>query len=352
MTRAFERRVEQFQNKVQVKINLSDDEIARLTTDLCVLQGLSSGLRDKIQKLSQLNTQTYYMKDGAKATNKVIAQSKCAEITTGYQEMLRDLQQRQAEEIKNIQDDYQKSLVDIQKWAEKETGRRCGKLDAQINRIKQEIDHYKQKVILKDEDDHSGNTSNIIQEMEYNRLERLERAVRDKTDERLESLLEHKSRLSETIRALEEMDRMHALRVKTYQNALDQLEKKHRNIINRTNSKSAQDVAIYKHKLDDLKFKEQSLKNAMERIQSAQSHEINNILTLNKDLENTMKSIVVSQPRVDAEALSKSRKKFENTRRMLEEKDGELLKARSLNETMKREVARLKHEIKMKNKNR
>ena len=196
--------------------------------------------------------------------------------------------------------------------------------------------------------DDAGPDVEELQAIEYERLSRLETAVKQKNDERYASLMAAKSRLSDCVTTLEEMERNQILKINSLQNKLKALDNSYQMRQKRCIDQNTHQIETLKRKLEEAKRKEDMMKDSIDKVESAQKKQIYSTVRKGEELRLTMQA-VNSAPRtenIDSDDISYA--EYEKLKKLLEAKENELINARTENESMKRELGRLKHEAKMK----
>ena len=114
MDRVYERRIDQLRRKIQQKITLADDEIARLSSDLLNIQGKIVSTKDRYhnteQKCKQLKQEILGAEKKEKATVSLIETNKKKK----HIKKNRQIQELHAERMKNLQESYKCSIQELE----------------------------------------------------------------------------------------------------------------------------------------------------------------------------------------------------------------------------------------------
>lgn len=352
MTSVFDRRIEHFQHKVQVNINLADDEIGRLSNDLTEIQGEINQTKDQLNRVNIILSQSEQAKLGKTSRDIAKKKAKIAKIKTQHENEILELVEKHRKEMETLQHDYQESLSRLEVWAQKREAQRTGNIDLAIKQA-QEMSQQLLSTVGRAEKAAIEDASPDVEELneiEYARLTRLETAVRQKNDERYAALMAAKSRLSDCVTTLEEMERNQILKINSLQNKLKALDASYQMRQKRCVDQNTHAIDTLKRKLEEAKKKEEMMRESIDKVEHIQKRQIYSTVREGEELRLTMQA-VNSEPRREAskDGDENSFAEYEKLKKILEAKENELINARTENESMKRELGRLKHESKMKN---
>ncbi|OHS99635.1 hypothetical protein TRFO_33869 [Tritrichomonas foetus] len=343
------RRIERFQNKLQQRLNLADDEIVRLNSYYSSILAEITDTNDQLNRYRRISEQQSQKLTGN--TKKEIAehQAEIASMKALHEKAMLELQEKHAREILDFQHDFETTLKEVDKWAESCLEQKTVAIDAQIDRTSVALDKTKQTLSITNSINQSKEMNASLHSLEYeaDRIQRLEEKLKQRNQDRLDLLLSLKARLAECIQALEETDNNHANEMNGYIFKLEQIDKRYEERMNKEVEKHEKDQFNLRRQLDALKRKIASYQNQMERISQKAREQITTIEQNNSQL---MASVHISSANAITTISSEnidiisSNKNLEQVERILSQKENDLLRARTENESLKREIARLRHE--------
>ena len=352
MSNVLDRRIEHFQHKVQQNITLADDEIQRLSQDLQTLQGEIVEVKDQISKVNTQLNQAEQASKGKIQRKIAKGQLKVANVKIKNENIIKEIVEKHRIDMNALQNDYQNSLAQLEVWAAKRETQRTAALDAALKQITEQTNQTRSTMttIERTAVDDAGAEMEDLQTIENNRLTRLERLVKAKNNERLNSLLAAKARLSDCVTTLEEMERNHSLTMSSYQGKLSSLDANYEQVVKRMQETCSREVETLKRKLLEIQRKDESMRDMIDKIQHNQKRQMFSAVREGEDLRLQMQT-VCSEPVYIASEDEEHRQQsimYEKLKKKLADRENQLIKARTENESMKREICRLQHENKRK----
>jgi hypothetical protein len=348
MNAILERRIEQFQSRIQQNINLADDELERLSNYLTLLQGEVVQAKDKLTEVERQISLATQQSLGRKKRIEANLGTVVAQLKTRHESFVRELLEENTAEIECINKEYQSKLRDLESIAQRTILAKTRPIEDALNETQslrlQDSKNLRQSELEREDRE---NTMSLL-EIDSNRQRRLEATIRARTRERHTSLLQAKDRLSECNATLEEMERKHNTFCSNFQSKLDNLDIRHQEKVKREKERRDREISSLRRRAEELHKKEKALDRTVQKIESRLRIQIENAVKEGEYVKNEMnvKSNVSLDER-HGERLETWLQNLEDLRRKLGLRDSELLKARTDNESMKREIGRLKHEIRM-----
>ena len=355
MSNVLDRRIEHFQHKVQQNITLADDEIQRLAQDLQALQGEISEVKDQ---LGRVNVQLNQSEQAAKGKyQRELAKSrlKVSQVKIQNENRIKEIIEKHRVDMEALQNDYQNSLAQLSVWATKREQQRTAQLDIAMKQIEDQTNDMKNTIstVERTAVDAAGAEVEELQKIEYSRMSRLERSVKAKNEERLAALLSAKARLSDCVATLEEMERNHSLTMSSYQGKLNALDSNYQQRVKRMQELSAREIENLKRKLQETKRRDESMRDQIDQIQHNQKRQMFSAVREGEELRIQMQSVgaEAAQANEDEEKAAQQMM-YDKLKKKLADRENQLIKARTENESMKRELSRLQHEARKKNMRR
>ncbi|OHS92855.1 hypothetical protein TRFO_12213 [Tritrichomonas foetus] len=371
------RRAEQFQYQVQTKVNLANDEISRLMGDLAILKGQICEYQDKLNKANYKMAQSLCMFDGKDKLTQVSIKTQIAKLQKAHNIRLQEIQTRHNQEVRNLHADFEETMKLIQKKSADNLNQQNLEYDQMVKREKELLRNLQYEFNLSQ---NSYKSQKFDPEMAQNhdremkRMKQLEKTIAKRTQERLDTMLEGKARLAECVDALDEMERNHENEMMGYKMKLEALENRYKEKINRETDRHKSMMSALTRKVANYENKINSMQKTLHKIEKHHKKQIDHAIKEGESfhyLAENAKSFANSVSYHDDQySFSKDSGHFNNhsfysrstrnnsnvdellnrlnqLRENLETKENELMTERTENESLKREIARLKHEEKM-----
>ena len=353
-----DRRIDRFQSKVQVNINLANDEIERLSQDLLILQGEVDSVKDQLNRtniqLDQVGQAATGIQNREKAENKMkIARQKIKNET-----QINEIVQNHKAKVAEIQRDYQESLDKLGIWAEKKEAQKLAPLEEQLNLINEKRKKYEFTINSASETimDNAGKETDAVQSIEFARIASLQNSIKQKNGERLQLLNRAKDRLAECVERLDTMETNHKLEINSLQSQLNSLDESYQMRERLFNERSENEILRLKSKYKKVRGNEEIIKDAIDKVERNQKKQMMSAVMEGEDLKHAMEIYqsrsIGSENNSNSfnEDNSQSELEYLRLKKLLEKRENELIKSRTENESLKRELARLKHELAFKKK--
>ena len=349
------RRIERFRNKVQVNINLADDEIMRLSNDLMRLQGEVDSTKDELNRVSIQLQQKENASAGKVSREQAKYSSKVSKVIIQNQNEINEINKQHKENVAREQKDFQKSIDQLKERCDQEEAKKTQKIDSEMKQIEEQkrifentIQNASNSVLEEDED-----VIYEITSIENSRLSQLQRSIISKNNERHQLLISAKYRLSQCVDRLDEMEERHRMAINSLNLQLQSLDNKYHTRIRLLQENSKREIARLKNKYETFKQREENLQEAIDRVEDNQKRQMLAAVQEGEELKRTITmshNTSVSQSSINENENSTQNitNDYNELKKKLEEKENELVKARTENESLKREVARLQYQSTLK----
>ena len=347
----FERRMEQFQNKVQQHINLADDEIARLTTYLTTIKGDIIETNDQLNRLQIQLIQASQESSGNAKRQQAALNAKISKMKALFNLKLQEMQTTHANDVTSLQDDYQNALNNIHKTMKDRVAQQTAPIDDLIKQTKAKLQAMDSTFgsSRRELDEAAVEDIKAVQEVAIAQQKQLEKAIQKRVQERLDSILQAKSRLSDCVATLEEMERNHASQMNEYKIKLEALDIQYQAKIKRETDNHNRQLVSLKNKINENEKRNFAYQRSIHKIERHHKQQLNSAVREGDNLQYSMKTQEM-QNQIAAKENEKLRRlvdKLQVLREKLEKRENELASERSDNESLKREINRLKHESQM-----
>lgn len=344
----FERRMEQFRNKVQQHINLADDEISRLTTYLSTIKGDILEANDKLNRLQLQLVQIAQEQSGTNKRQQAALNTKISRIKAAYNMKLQEINALHAEDTSKLQKTFQKAIDEIHSNLKSKVEQETAPTNELIKQTKAKLQAMQNTFGVSDkkQDDEALADIQSIQEVEISQQRQLEKAIQKRTQERLDSLLQAKSRLADCVATIDEMQRNHETQMNSYKMKIEALDVQYQSKVKRENEKHAKSIEALKRKLNESEKRNFSLQRTIHKIEHHHKMQLDATVREGDNLQHSIKTQEV-QTEIQLKENGKLKNlmnKLQVLKGKLETRENELINERTDNESLKREINRLKHE--------
>lgn len=351
MSALLERRMEQFQYKVQQNINLADDEISRLAGYLSVVRGDITDAQDQLNRISLKTTQLEQQSAGREKRHKANLDTFIASMNTRHHRLMQELQERHAQELSSIHQSFRENIAQIEQLMHEKIQQKTGPVEDLLKKTQTQYQKLvdTQGISAKSLEADALEDIRGLQELEFQRQKRLEATLAARNQERLDSLLQGKARLSDCVNTLEEMERNHASSMETYKTKLETMDQCYHERVKRETERHSRVVESLKRKQSEIEKRADALQKTVQRIQKCHKRQVEDAVREGEMLRTTIESTEAKSQQGERETakVQEWTNKLQQLKKKLENSENTLMQARTDNETMKREIARLKHEAVM-----
>ena len=349
MSGIINRRIERFQSKLQQRVNLADDEIARLNNYYASVMAEITDAKDQLARLNRISDQQTQKLTGTSKKEIAEHNAEIATLKAKHEQTIIELQEAHVRQIMDFQRDFEATLKQVDKWADSCVEQKTASINAQLERTNVALDKTKQTLASTSTLTKDTEMQAATQSLEYetDRIQRLEEKLKQKNQDRLDMLMGLKMRLNECIATLEETENNHSNEMSSYIYKLDAVDKKYEERMNKEAEKHEKEQFALKRQLEALKRKIASYQTQMEKMSIRAREQISSI---EQESSQVLASVRISSANAITSISSEvtdvmaSTKSLQQTEKLLAEKENELLRARTDNESLKREIARLHHE--------
>lgn len=391
VSKPFERTIQGFQFKIQQAIAIRDEEINRLSETLVTYKSKIVQAKEEIERIEHDIEIAKYTKESLYRCNQASYERKIALKKAQHNELIQSIQKEQAEEIDEMQRQFSETLHDLENHENSSYADQFEMIERKkestlklINQYQSTIHQFQNNPNPNDMSmDDSFNAETI--EKKEKRIRELQNIIKQRNEERLQSLLDSKSKLQECMRIIEEMDKEQEEETSKMKKKIDEIEKNYHEQLDEMVDNQKAIRVVQKQKLEQATRQYNSLRKALSKLKSGHQQQLKQTLhemsqikakftqsaplvfnyqntqsvvgkyqnahgysanstppasptsinnAINKDYDNEFDSI------------QKNRIKLRDSKRLIRQKEEDLSKARQENLSLKQEIGRLKHNIK------
>ena len=339
-----ERNADYLRFRIQQEIDLKDDEIDRVHARLVDFKSEIEEARHYLKQLDQDIERARYGKKCSENSKTVQFSYLSTQLRRDFHEQVRELRHAQAAEIDALQRHFQASLKKCERK----------KADLKLETVAAEMDEVRKAIeVMREEIDHMQKleaqgirdaTDKFSLNVKSNVVRDLRRTLFDKNEERRKELEEIRNQMSDCVHAIEEMDREHATRTESTKHKIELLDTQYEMTVRRIRDEHEHRMRILNAQLQKAKMKSRGAKRAMDRAEKTNADAIGQSyrnMDLMRERFVDFEGIAIEE----AGEIEKAANEYKTRKAQCDRKLEVLQGLRSDNDSMKRELGRLKFEI-------
>lgn len=350
-TPGVDRQLKKFQNRVQQELILKDDEIERLEKDLAITNAEVLEAEDQLNKLRLQHLRRDAGKTGKQRRHRASLETLKANMISQHSENVQKLTREQASAISQIHSNFENEISKIEEYAEGIINKKCKQINSDISKTEEIYENIRKCLALS-----SGKENEELEEemrqtyaFEANRVKRLENLLKERSKERLDSLLQVKSQLAECVGHLETLEKEHIIKMEGLRQSIKTIDLKYDDRLKRIREKHIRELEPLMRKHKELN---QKVAYAMKNLEQTDHQHKQALTVINREadqLKVEYRNICSRENQIvelDDHVVT-TNNNLNNLRMQLKEKEMLLHEYRVRNEILKREAARLKHEARV-----
>ena len=356
MTSTMDRRLGQLQSKVQQEINLMDDKIQRNEDYLDSLMAEIADYEDKLRRVQYKQDQAQEEQIGKKRANQATVKAQAAKMISEHNADMAALMERMKQEETAISKDFEEHVAQMDEFVQRKLNARVQQLELQIEATQKMVQKYQEKLEMVPElvgtpEDYENDS---VRELELKQIQALEKQLKENNQARLASLLEAKSHLSDCVDTLEQMDQRHAVQMESLKNKLMTMDASYDDKLKKMKQAQARDREAMNRKIREAESRVKGNNKLMRRLERNHAREITGLRKENEFLRDEYQIATANElhRKIEQKRVQDDRIKAENLTVNLRAREDVLMKMRTDNETMKREIARIQHEERLEKRRR
>jgi chromosome segregation ATPase len=344
---SLDRRLAQFQAKVQQKIMLADDKVRRSEDYLDSLQAEIKEIEDKLRRFQTQTEQHMEVQNGRKRTQNARKQAQIGSLASEHNAYVAEMLGIHKTESETLNEEFEGQVAAMDQYIEKKTDARISPIVNQIERTAGQIAKLKEehqnnpgvRANDNDGDDFSENS-------QADRIKHLENLLHGANSQRLDSLVAARSQLSECVETLEEMEGGHEIAMTNLRQHIGEIDSRYEEKVISSTSKHRMQSDALKRKIREAETKATQTQKAMKLSERHFKKEITQISDENAQLRaqiTNLNGADLSKRNGDTSPQSDGDNR-QTLKRQLQERESVLLKVRSDSSALKREIGRISHD--------
>lgn len=365
MSNLYQRKLEQFQAKVQQNLELADDEIDRLSQYLNSLKMEILDSQDQIHRYEVQFIQDKNEKSGNEIKKASKKDAALARLESDHHSAVVKLSKEHIKHMNALRDDFEKSMASISENSEKKPDKELQLLDLEIKKMESKVTRANERLTgisqitfdnsedeeneskTHDDDEESTYLRQSLQ-LQKQKIKYLQSNIKQRDNERLEALQDAKNQLAHAVSTLENLESQYLTKMNNYKETLEKMDKKYQKDI--TTLENGQKKVLLPVQKTLIKYN-QRIKEIRKQIKKTEELQQKKLLDL-AEKRNTLVSqyVSISSKSVESPNTEESHevsRQFDAMKAVLLQKEEELSQARAENQNIKREIGRIKHELKM-----
>jgi chromosome segregation ATPase len=351
MNALLDRQMEQFQHRVQQKINLADDEIQRLSTHLSLIK---TDILDTSDQLNRTRLKATQLSDQASGRGKCLRahmEAIVAKMRADHHIQMQELHEKQNQEIHALHNSFGETVAGLENLSVQAITKKAGPIDDVLTQTQTEYSKLQATTGAAGPTIDADSLRDIesLQELDFSRQDRLETLIQSRNEDRLQSLLQAKTRLSDCVNTLEEMELNHTHRMATFKTDLEVMDNAHAQKVKREKERQHRVAEALARRQAAFEKRGKSIERTIRKIERHHKIQVDGAVREAATIQGDVvaaeaKNQVMADQSAKVQNWTAKREEF---KKQLESKENELAQARNDNETMKREIARLQHEVRV-----
>jgi chromosome segregation ATPase len=264
---------------------------------------------------------------------------------------MQELQERHSQEVTAIHQSYEEAIAELEQRSIQKITVKTGPFDEMLSQAQAQFEKLHETMGTADralEHDAFGDIA-AVQELEEGRHRRLESTIRTRNEERLESLVQAKTRLSDCVKTLEEMERNHMNRMGSFKSRLDQMDANYNEKLRRRSEGYGRTCNTLNRRKSELETRARLLEKTIKKIGRQHTAQVEKAVGEGQMLKTSLASVEAKNKLTEEESekVQAWTGKAQELRKRLEERENALVHARTDNEAMKRELAMIQHQARL-----
>jgi chromosome segregation ATPase len=344
-----DRQAQAIQFRVQQHLSLRDEEVERLSN---VLNGVKTKILEARQQIREIDREIIEAREyqGGDARRKAVGLgTSLAKVRARHHKEMQELQNMQTGEIEIEQAQFEAEMERLTDTTHAKLAEQMEALDVEIGKHRKQVEAYQasatkieqhEEAVVVDMEEHVETVNSAV-------IEELQEIVQQRNAERYQNLQQSKEKLSQCIETLDQMMRVHALAVNDRRTAIKEIEQKYESELVNLEERHRATKERLTANLRDVQQRTSTLLKAAHHLERSNQKQLSETmkeleLMKNRTMARTDQPLVKPQDHAKVEAQKKNLEKL--TRRRIG-KEENLNQVRGTNQDLKREIWRIRHDL-------
>lgn len=352
MSAVLQKRLDLFQQKVQQRIEVADAEIEKLQEYYNNIQAECTELSDLITRFEIQHQQHVDMKIGEQKKRQLMNKSKLAQLIAQQQEEIRVYQKKFADEVQQLQQDFDKSMKIIQEKRNRSEKELLQQYDPQIEILETQLEQKKNESIriasFTAEELESRETNAQLE----NQIAFLENMYQEKMTERQNQLVMARDKLAECVGSIEQLELDHRRNINELRRKLKEDEDEYNNKVERYKEHYRSTMSELRRMLHEKEKKTKKIQRDIQKVKLEHDSEMRYAFSecdrIRADYDSMGKRYAHTRDfqmqSFEKSLEDKENEKYQQLKRTLADAERELEKERAINSELKKSLVNLKFE--------
>jgi hypothetical protein len=344
-----DRQTQAFQFRIQENLMLHDDEIERLANHLNNTKSKILEAKVRVIELGREIRDVLEFKSGDERRREATVNAAIAKFRAVHHQHLQQLQAEQTDEIEAEQRTFESQMNDISSYSRNKLQDTAAAVDQEIFKLRAEVQAYRDSAekIQEQEETVTVDMAENLQNIDHGVIDELQNIVNQRNQERFQNLQQSREKLSRCVETLDQMVRSHTIAVEDRRRTLREIEQKYEASLAKIDERHKPRMARLTDALRDVQARTRILARAAHHLEHSNQKQLKETLT---DLDSMKRRTLMTtdQPLTNAEDLTKveaQKKHLMKIKRGIMMRDDALKRVRQENESLKKDVWRIRHEL-------
>jgi chromosome segregation ATPase len=277
---------------------------------------------------------------------------RAAVMTSAHNATLAELAERHRTEYDSVHQDFELQLSSLQKYLQQRIDHKVSPIDAKIGKASAAIAKLREQIAgaAKHVDQEEELDIQKAQEMESERIRVLEQAIKEKNKQRLDELLQARQDLGECVRTLEELVAKNQTEMGNMAQRIETQRTKYEEKLRVGVENHNKRTDALRRRTQEAETKAKQSHTALRRLERHFNSELSKVTRENEQLKQDVANVATSEVsrRKNENEIQEADADLQKLRRDLQNREDFLANTREDSQTMKREIARINHEVAIK----
>jgi chromosome segregation ATPase len=345
-----DRKARAFQFRIQQTLSLRDEEIERLSTHLTTLKSTILLSKQRLRELDQEIQDASEYRRGDENRRQATRSAALARFKSSHHQSIQEMQQSQTGEIEHEQELFEQELEAISETGARKLDEAEADLDQAIAKFRGQLQGYQREAasIQEHEESVAADMLASIDTVGHDAIANLQDMIKQRNTERFQNLQGSRMKLASCVETLDTMGRSHSLAVADRRRALKEIEQRYETDLAKLEERHRPKLARLAQRLGDTQERTKTLLRAAHHLEHTNQRQLKATL---KDLDAMKrKSEMLGEDEMvapeDLQRVEGRKAELLRLQRLLSQKEVRLLEARQDNEALKKELWRVRHNLK------
>ena len=344
------RQIQAFQFKIQQSLNLYDEEIERMSVHLNKTKTMILEAQQHLRELDHQIVELDMFKTGNDRRRMAGVNTILARARLEHKQMIQNLQSQHRHDIENLQRGFEEEMDQISTRSTQKLKESTSSLDAELAKTQHKIDKFRKTSLRITQEDQAIQNASFqeIQNTEYEVIAELQYIVDQRNKERLNNLQSSRAKLLHCADLMNSLTHNHNIDIHERQRAIVSIDKKYQTDLEQFQKTRKQELTRLALTLSQAQNRSRKLEKAAQHLEQANKTQLTKTI---RDFEILKRRASVDVPllkETDLAQLENIKKQIHKQRQKVDAGENRLREIRDENESLRKEIWRIRHEIRFK----